>query len=74
VARCGNMRVPLKLGRKDTTEAGIKRVPEAHTDLETTRKMFATMGLKEAGMIALIACGQGIGGMHFVDHPEIVSA
>jgi hypothetical protein len=73
VARCGNMRVSLRLGRKDATEAGIKGVPEAHTDLETTRKRFKTMGLNEAEMITSIACGHSIGGVHSLDHPEIVS-
>ena len=47
VARCGDMRVPLRLGRKDATEAGIKGVPEAHTDLNTTLKRFATASLSE---------------------------
>lgn len=51
VARCGDMRVPLRLGRKDATKAGIKGVPEAHTDLDTTRKRFATASLNE-GTIA----------------------
>jgi len=73
VARCADMRVPLRLGRKDATEAGIKGVPEAHTDLDTSRKRFATMSLDEADMITLIACGHSIGGVHSVDHPEIVS-
>jgi hypothetical protein len=73
VARCGDMRVPLRLGRKDAAEAGIKGVPEAHTDLNTTRKRFATMSLNESEMITLIACGHSIGGVHSVDHPEIVS-
>jgi hypothetical protein len=50
VARCGKMRVPLRLGRKDATEAGIKGVPEAHTDLNTTRKRFETASLSE-GML-----------------------
>jgi hypothetical protein len=72
VARCADMRVPLRLGRRDATEAGIKGVPEAHTDLDTTRKRFATMSLNEADMITLIACGHSIGGVHSVDHPEIV--
>jgi hypothetical protein len=48
VARCGDMRVPLRIGRKDATEAGIKGVPEAHTDLETSRKRFATASLNES--------------------------
>lgn len=47
VARCGNLEVPLRLGRKDATEAGIKGVPEAHTDLETTRKRFEIAGFNE---------------------------
>ncbi|KAG9187584.1 hypothetical protein G6011_05455 [Alternaria panax] len=72
VARCADMRVPLRLGRKDATEAGIKGVPEAHTDLDTTRKRFETASLSETDMITLIACGHSIGGVHSVDHPEIV--
>jgi hypothetical protein len=36
VARCGDIRVPLRLGRKDAIEASIEGVPEAHTDLDTT--------------------------------------
>ncbi|KAI4954616.1 hypothetical protein J4E86_005926 [Alternaria arbusti] len=73
VARCADMRVPLRLGRKDAAEAGIKGVPEAHTDLDTTRKRFETASLTEKEMITLIACGHSIGGVHSVDHPEIVS-
>jgi hypothetical protein len=42
VARCGDMRVPLRLGRIDAKEAGIKGVLEAHTDLITTRKRVET--------------------------------
>jgi hypothetical protein len=73
VARCADMRVPLRLGRKDAPEAGIKGVPEAHTDLNTTRKRFETASLTETEMITLIACGHSIGGVHSVDHPEVVS-
>ncbi|KAJ5023918.1 heme peroxidase [Bipolaris maydis] len=73
VDRCGGMRVPLRLGRKDAPEAGIKGVPEPSTSLETTRKRFATASLSEVDMITLIACGHSIGGVHSVDHPEIVS-
>lgn len=45
VARCGNLRVPLRLGRIDATEAGPAGVPEAHTDLNTTTKRFETASL-----------------------------
>lgn len=89
VARCGNLRVPLRIGRKDASEAGIMGVPEAHSDLSTTKQRFATAGFNEgilclkepcktrrliasADMITLVACGHSIGGVHSVDHPEIV--
>ncbi|PNS17900.1 hypothetical protein CAC42_3859 [Sphaceloma murrayae] len=72
VARCGNLNVPLRLGRKDATEAGIMGVPEAHTDLETSRKRFEIAGFNSTEMITLVACGHTIGGVHSVDHPEIV--
>jgi len=45
--RCGDMYVPLRLGRKDATEAGIMGVPEPQTDLNTTRRRFATASLSE---------------------------
>lgn len=48
VARCGNLEVPLRLGRKDATEAGIMGVPEAHTDLETTKKRFEISGFNSS--------------------------
>ncbi|KAF2224424.1 heme peroxidase [Elsinoe ampelina] len=72
VARCGDLHVPLRLGRKDATEAGIMGVPEAHTDLETTRRRFEISGFNTTEMITLVACGHTIGGVHSVDHPEIV--
>ncbi|KAF4548367.1 Peroxidase-like protein 1 [Elsinoe fawcettii] len=72
VARCGDLRVPLRFGRKDATEAGIMGVPEAHTDLETARKRFEISGFNTTEMITLVACGHTIGGVHSVDHPEIV--
>lgn len=72
VARCGDLSVPLRFGRKDATEAGIMGVPEAHTDLETTRKRFEISGFNTSEMITLVACGHTLGGVHSVDHPEIV--
>jgi catalase (peroxidase I) len=48
VARCGDMRVPLRTGRRDATQAGIKGVPEAHTDLKTTKSRFETASLNES--------------------------
>ncbi|KAH7397133.1 heme peroxidase [Pyrenochaeta sp. MPI-SDFR-AT-0127] len=73
VARCGDLRVPLRLGRIDATEAGPLGVPEAHTDLNTTKKAFEKAGFNQEDMITLVACGHTIGSVHSVDHPEIVS-
>lgn len=73
VARCGNLHVPLRIGRKDATVAGVKGVPEAHTDLETSRRRFEMASFNQSEMITLIACGHTIGSVHSVDHPEIVS-
>lgn len=56
VARCGNLHVPLRLGRKDATTAGIKGVPEAHTDLETTKKRFEIAGFNECESLVLVIC------------------
>jgi hypothetical protein len=54
VARCGDLRVPLRIGRKDATVAGIKGVPEAHTDLNTTRKRFETASFN-VGMLSEVS-------------------
>lgn len=48
VAKCGNLQIPLRLGRKDAAEAGIMGVPEAHTDLETTQKRFEIAGFNSS--------------------------
>jgi catalase (peroxidase I) len=74
VARCGDIRVALRLGRKDATEASIEGVPEAHTDLDTTQKRFATISSDESEIVTLIACSHSIGGVHSVDYTDIVSS
>ncbi|CAN8099718.1 unnamed protein product [Discula destructiva] len=73
VERCGDLKVPLRVGRVDATDAGIMGVPEAHTDLETSRKRFETASFSQEEMITLVACGHTVGSVHSVDHPEIVS-
>ncbi|RMZ73554.1 WSC domain-containing [Pyrenophora seminiperda CCB06] len=74
VAKCGDMRVPLRLGRQDASGKGEKGVPEAWTDVETTRGRFEEGGFGKVDTITLIACGHSIGGVHSIDHPEIVSS
>lgn len=59
VARCGNFFIPFRTGRVDATEAGPKGVPEATTDLNTTRKRFETASFNQ-GMYLLLLQSQGI--------------
>jgi hypothetical protein len=73
VERCGNLKVPLRLGRIDAVEAGPLGVPEAHTDLNATRRAFERAGFNQEDMITLVACGHTLGSVHSVDHPEIVT-
>lgn len=73
VAKCGDLYVPLRLGRIDATDAGIEGVPQAETDLNTSTQRFATAGFTDTEMITLVACGHTVGGVHSVDHPEIVT-
>lgn len=54
VARCGDLYVPFRTGRRDATEAGIMGVPEAHTDLETTKQRFQIAGFNKSAFIVLM--------------------
>lgn len=54
VARCGSLSIPLRLGRVDATEAGIMGVPEAHTDIETTKKRFETASFSQGKLRTLL--------------------
>ncbi|CAH0041659.1 unnamed protein product [Clonostachys rhizophaga] len=71
VASCGGPEVPLRLGRIDATEAGPLGVPEPQDSLETIQADFDRMGLTTEEMIALVACGHTLGGVHSEDFPDI---
>ncbi|KAK7223112.1 hypothetical protein V2G26_011115 [Clonostachys chloroleuca] len=71
VASCGGPEVPLRLGRVDATEAGPLGVPEPQDSLETIQADFDRMGLTTEEMIALVACGHTLGGVHSEDFPDI---
>ncbi|OHE91854.1 WSC domain-containing protein [Colletotrichum orchidophilum] len=69
---CGGIQIPFRAGRIDAQEAGPAGVPEPQTDLNTTRQTFTKAGFSTSDMIAMVACGHTLGGVHSVDFPEIV--
>ncbi|RYC59987.1 hypothetical protein CHU98_g6227 [Xylaria longipes] len=69
----GNVLIPFRAGRVDATEAGPSGVPEPQHDLSTHEAIFANAGFNVTDMIAMVACGHSIGGVHANDFPTIVS-
>ncbi|WYZ44742.1 hypothetical protein EsH8_VIII_000058 [Colletotrichum jinshuiense] len=69
---CGGIKIPFRAGRIDAQEAGPAGVPEPQTDLKTTQDAFTKAGFNTSDMIAMVACGHTLGGVHSVDFPEIV--
>ncbi|KAK2606772.1 hypothetical protein N8I77_005501 [Diaporthe amygdali] len=69
---CGGIKIPFRAGRIDAQEAGPAGVPEPSTDLKTTQDTFTKAGFSTSDMIAMVACGHSLGGVHSTDFPEIV--
>ena len=74
--RCGGeeMSVPLRVGRVDARQAGPAGVPQPQDDLATHIADFKRQGFNVTEMIALVACGHTIGGVHGEDFPDITAA
>ncbi|KAL7907461.1 heme peroxidase [Trichoderma velutinum] len=68
----GKVIVPFRGGRVDAVGPGPSGVPEPQQDLPTHTLSFAKQGFDTSEMIALVACGHSVGGVHGVDFPEIV--
>ncbi|KAF3067686.1 WSC domain-containing protein [Trichoderma lentiforme] len=68
----GNIILPYRAGRVDATGPGPSGVPEPQEDLATHTAKFVRQGFNTTEMIALVACGHTVGGVHGVDFPEIV--
>lgn len=71
VASCGGSKIPLRAGRIDAKAAGPAGVPKPDDSLESTIDAFARTGFNMSDMIALVACGHTVGGVHSVDFPDI---
>ena len=76
VRSCGGaeMSIPLRVGRVDATQAGPAGVPQPQDDLATHIADFKRQGFNVTEMIALVACGHTIGGVHGEDFPDITAA
>jgi hypothetical protein len=68
---CGGLKIPLRGGRIDATEAGPPGVPEPQHDLQSISNAFTKAGFNRKDMIAMVACGHTLGGIHSMDFPEI---
>ncbi|KAH8885377.1 heme peroxidase [Thozetella sp. PMI_491] len=68
----GTIRIPMRPGRVDASGPGPSGVPQPHEDLASHTASFKRQGFNTQEMIALVACGHSIGGVHGVDFPEIV--
>ncbi|KAF5979005.1 WSC domain-containing protein [Fusarium bulbicola] len=71
VASCGGQKVPLRMGRIDATQAGQAGVPKPEDKLKSTLAAFAKAGFTQQEMIALVACGHTLGGVHSTENPRI---
>ncbi|KAF5025728.1 hypothetical protein F66182_2195 [Fusarium sp. NRRL 66182] len=68
---CNGPKIPFRAGRVDLMKAGPAGVPEPHTNLDETLKAFTKSGFSKQDMVALVACGHAVGGVHHVDHPDV---
>ncbi|THV03758.1 heme peroxidase [Dendrothele bispora CBS 962.96] len=71
VANCGGPILKMRAGRVDATEAGPSGVPEPTNDTPTMVARFAKAGMNVTQMVASVACGHTLGGIHGNDFPEI---
>ncbi|KXJ88031.1 heme peroxidase [Microdochium bolleyi] len=70
--RCGGPKIEFRAGRVDAAAAGAWGVPKPDQDLATHTASFARQGFSKADMIALVACGHTLGGVHHEDFPQVV--
>ncbi|KAJ7218225.1 heme peroxidase [Mycena haematopus] len=72
IKNCAGPSIPFRPGRIDATEAGPPGVPQPQESLETHIAEFARQGFNATEMIALVACGHTVGGVHQIDFPQSV--
>ncbi|KAF8188818.1 heme peroxidase, partial [Mycena galopus ATCC 62051] len=73
IKNCAGPNIPFQPGRIDATKAGPFGVPQPQESLETHIAEFAHQGFNATEMIALVACGHTVGGIHQIDFPLSVT-
>ncbi|CEI63398.1 unnamed protein product [Fusarium venenatum] len=71
VPGCGGQKVPLRMGRIDAARAGQTGVPKPEHNLKSAMTAFTKAGFTQEEMIALVACGHTLGGVHSTENPRI---
>ncbi|KAF8213167.1 heme peroxidase [Mycena galopus ATCC 62051] len=69
---CGGPVVEFRGGRVDASGPGVPGVPTPDQSLDDFVETFRKQGFTPAEMIALVACGHTIGGVHNPDFPTLV--
>ncbi|OQU99621.1 hypothetical protein CLAIMM_05231 [Cladophialophora immunda] len=72
VRACGGPIVPVRAGRVDATGPGPVGVPQPTDPMPQMIGEFRRMGFSPEEMVAMVACGHSIGGVHSAEHPDIV--
>lgn len=73
VRGCGGPSIPVRPGRVDATSAGDTGVPQPQNDIGTFQNQFARLNMNTSEMIAVVACGHSLGGVHGKNFPQIVA-
>ncbi|KAF2006087.1 heme peroxidase, partial [Amniculicola lignicola CBS 123094] len=71
---CGGPVIPVRGGRVDATAPGASGVPLPNDGTAVFTSRFNRMGYNRSEMIAFVACGHSLGGVHSSDFPDIVPA
>jgi catalase (peroxidase I) len=67
---CGGPEIGFRAGRVDNLTPGSFGVPSPEQDIQTHITTFSKMGFTREEMIALVACGHTIGGVHATSFPS----
>ncbi|KAK2630538.1 hypothetical protein QTJ16_001358 [Diplocarpon rosae] len=72
VKMCKGPLLPMRTGRIDAIAAGPPGVPEPQENITSLADKFVRQGFNTSEMIALVACGHTLGGVHVANFPTIV--
>ncbi|KAJ3103684.1 hypothetical protein HDU97_009937 [Phlyctochytrium planicorne] len=75
VESCGGPEIPFRAGRAQATSANVENtLPAPEEGFKAQFARFKRMGFSQEEMIALVACGHTLGGVHPAQNPKITNA